>query len=561
MSPPPARNSFRYCPISFPLPAFTRAKLAFLRVADDPLGAPINTAASGVAVTAAQCARTRFRASHAQSGVWLSVVSLVGNALNSEVPSPSPEAVASQTKSGSQHDSKPQRKDRKKITYILRGIANAPQPMKRKLTLLDAVFLIVGCVIGAGVFVAPNLVARQAHTGPWILAAWLCAGVLALFGALAVAELGGMIPGNGGLYLYLKAAYGPLWGFLAGWTTFLILYSGALAWLAVSFTIYLRAFIPVGQPQARAIGACLIAFFALVNVRGIRLAANAQDALTFLKVLGILVVIAAAWLAPARVADAATPAPPALSGFGLALIGCLLTYDGWILVSFIAAEVENPQRNVPRALFLDMASVIVLYILANAAYLRVLSPAEIAAADRVGAEAARRALGAPGADLVVAVTLLSIAGAINGILLATARLYQRMSRDGLFFGSLAGDHPRFGTPAAALVAKAGWSILLVVTGTYESLASYAMFAAYIFYTLMAVAVIVLRRRQPDRPRPYRMWGYPLTPLLFAGAGCVFVGNTLRQAPGPALAALGLIALGLPAYWFWSRYGSTTKVSY
>ena len=434
-------------------------------------------------------------------------------------------------------------------------------PVQRTLGVLDAVLLIVGIVIGAGVFVAPNLVARQLPSGPWILAAWLLAGVISLFGALAAAELCGMMPGNGGLYLYLKEAYGPLWGFLSGWMIFLILSTGAIAWLAVSFSIYLRAFVVLSEVQGRALSIAIIALFGLVNVRGLRLAANFQNALTVLKVLGVLVLIGAAFFAPSRGVPAADPAAPAgLSAFGLALIGCLLTYDGWFNVGLVAGDVDNPSRNVPRALFLGLSAIVILYVTINFAYLRVMSPMEIGASERVGAEAAQRSMGGSGATFVITVTLLSIAGAINGLLLAGARLYQRMARDGLFFLMLAADHPRFGTPSAALWASAGWSMLLVVTGTYETLGSFAMFAAYLFYGLMVAAVIVLRRRHPRRPRPYRMWGYPVTPVLFGAVALAFVGNTLRETPGPSFAALAIIGLGVPAYWFWSRRGPVTEAT-
>jgi basic amino acid/polyamine antiporter, APA family len=419
-----------------------------------------------------------------------------------------------------------------------------------RLRLSDAILLVAGNTIGAGIFLAPNLVARQLPSDVWMLAAWLFAGVLTLFGALAIAELGGMMPSNGGLYRYLTEAYSPLVGFLSGWSTFLILYSGALAWVAVGFSMTLGYFVPLSPWSSRAVSVTVLAFFAAVNVTGLRPGAVAQDLLTVLKAGGLLAIVAAAVLSPPH-----APSPSVavtVPAFGVALIACLVTYDGWVTLSFVTGDLENPQRNIPRALAGGMGMVILLYLLANIAYVRLLTPGQMAASNRVGADAAERAFGPAGGGVVAVVMLLSMAGCVNGLLLATPRLYQAMAQDGLFFRQLAATHPRFGTPAIAISVKAAWAMLLVVTGSYETLGAYAMPAAYIFYGLAAFAVIVLRVKRPHAPRPYRMWGYPFTPLAFALVAFGFVLNTLRETPGPALAGLVLILTGIPAYLFWRR---------
>jgi len=415
--------------------------------------------------------------------------------------------------------------------------------MKAKLGLTDGIAVVVGNIIGAGVFAAPNLVARHVPSDGWMLAAWLFAGLLVLCGVLAVAELGGMMPSNGGFYRYLSEAYGPLTGFLSGWATFLILYSGALAWLCMTFANFLGYFIPLTPLASKGVALALLSLFAIVNIRGLRQGVITQDVLTLLKLGGVLTVIAAAFFAPvhAPVAAVAVSAP----SFGLALIGCLLTYDGWVTLSFAAGEMEDPQRNLPRALTIGIGIVIGLYLIANVAYMRVLTPAEIASSERVAVSAVERAIGPAAGGLVAAAALFSIAGTVNGLLLSTPRLYQAMARDGLFFRSLT-------TPTNAIAAKAAWSALLIVTGTYETLGSFAMLSGYIFYGLTAAAVFVLRRREPDRPRPYRMWGYPVTPALFVLVSLAFILNTLRETPVPAMAGIALILAGVPAYAFWRK---------
>jgi basic amino acid/polyamine antiporter, APA family len=419
-----------------------------------------------------------------------------------------------------------------------------------KLRLSDAIFLVIGNSIGAGIFLAPNLVARQLPSDGWMLAAWLFAGVLTMFGALAVAELGGMMPANGGLYKYLAEAYSPLVGFLSGWSMFLIVYAGALAWVAVGFSLTLTYFVPLSAGASTAVSLALLGVFAAVNIVGLRPGAVVQDVLTMLKAGGLLVIIAAAFLAKPH-----APAPAAhvtIPAFGLALIACLLTYDGWMTLSFVTGEIENPQRNISRALVIGMGTVTLLYLLANLAYTRVLSPAEMAASSRVGADAAGRAFGPAGGAVLAIATLISIAGLINGLLLAIPRLCQAMAKDGLFFHGIAADNARFGTPVAAIVATAGWAAVLVLTGSYESLGAFAMMTAYIFYGLAALAVIVLRRRSPGAARPYRMWGYPWTALTFALVAFGFVLNTLRESPVPALTGLALILTGVPAYLYWHK---------
>jgi APA family basic amino acid/polyamine antiporter len=297
---------------------------------------------------------------------------------------------------------------------------------------------------------------------------------------------------------------------------------------------------------------CLIAAITFVNYRGVTLGAAVQKLFTLMKVAALAILVAAAFLSPPHaVAETATGAVT-LSGFGVAMISCVLSYDGWVALSFVAGEVKDPKRILPRALAFGVGLAIAIYVLTNIAYLRVLSIGEIAATARVGAFAAERTMGPAGGAFVSFSILMSIIGAINGWALAAPRIYFAQAQDGLFFKRFAVIHPRFQTPYVSILTFGVWSALLALTGTYETLASYAMYAAWVFYALTAVAVIALRRKQPDRPRPYRMTGYPLTLLIFAAVAIGFVINTFLATPGPAIVGTLLIGAGVPVYFIWRR---------
>ena len=426
--------------------------------------------------------------------------------------------------------------------------------LPRKLNLLDAISIVVGIVIGGGIFVVPNLVARSLQSTSLILIAWLFAGVVSFFGALACAELGAAIPATGGQYVFLRESYGPFAGFLCGWTMFVVARTAQVAWLAVTLALYASYFIPLGAVAMKLVALGSLALFMTVNYCGVRASAFVQKCFTFAKLAGLLLIVGAAFIAQPH--GAAVPEAGAnsfsLSPFGVALIACLLSYDGWVQVSFVAGEIQRPQRNILIALALGLAICIAIYILANVAYLRVLTIPEIAASDHVGASAAERAMGPIGGSIVSSIILLSIIGTLNGCFLTSPRIYFAQARDGLFFRKFGEIHARFQTPSFAILAQAVWAAVLVVTGSYEALAAYAMFATWLFYGLMVAGLFVLRRKQPDLPRPYRMWGYPFTALLFLAVTLWFLVNTLVTRPAPALAGLALIAAGIPVYFVWHR---------
>ncbi len=425
--------------------------------------------------------------------------------------------------------------------------------LPRALGLVDALSIVIGCVIGAGVFLVPNLIAQNLSSAAWILGIWIFAGVVSFFGALACAELGAAMPSTGGQYVFIREAFGPLAGFLCGWTNFLIARGAQSAWLAVVLSIYISYFHPFGPLASKAIAVAAIALFTFVNYRGVSLGALVQKSFAAAKLIGILVIVGSAFLfGHAAAAPAATPAPVTFSSFGVALIACLLAYDGWVQMSFVAGEIKNPRRNILFALGFGIAAVIAVYLLANLAYLRVLSIPEIAASTLVGADAAERVLGPVGGTLVSTIILLSIIGSLNGAILTCPRVYFAQAQDGLFFRRFGEVHPRYKTPAFAILAQGVWAIVLIVSGSYETLIDYAMFAIWLSYVFMIAGVLVLRRTQPDLPRPYKMWGYPVTPLLFLGVALWFLGNMLVTRPIPSLAGLGLIAAGVPVYFVWRR---------
>jgi APA family basic amino acid/polyamine antiporter len=428
--------------------------------------------------------------------------------------------------------------------------------LPRRLGLPDALAIVVGTIIGGGIFLVPNLVARNLSSVTSIISVWVFAGIASFFGALACAELGAAFPATGGQYVFLREAYGPAGGFLYGWSMFLVGRTAQVAWMAVTFSLYVSYFVPLSPLLSKLLGIAAIVLFSAINYRGVSGGAVVQKAFTLAKVAGIAIIIATG-LFYHGTAGAATTMPPApafsFGHFGVALLACLLAYDGWILVSFVAGEIKNPQRNILLSLAIGVGACIAIYLLANIAYLNVMSIPEIAASDQVGASAAERVMGRAGGTLVSAIILISIMGTLNGCCLATPRIYFAQAQDGLFFRQFGEVHPRFATPAFAIVAQAVWGVVLLLSGTYETLAEYALFALWFFYGLTVLGMMLLRRKRPDLPRPYRMWGYPVTPLLFLAVTLWFLVNTLITRPGPALVGLALIATGIPVYFFWRKH--------
>jgi APA family basic amino acid/polyamine antiporter len=444
--------------------------------------------------------------------------------------------------------------------------------LDRTLGVWDLVLIVIGTVIGSGIFIVPATVLRQTNglLGPALLV-WLVAGVLSLLGALTYGELGASRPDAGGLYAYIRDAFGPLPAFLYGWTKFFVISAGSAATLAVAFTAYLQQFVTLSPLAAKAIAILMLAVIAAVNVRGTRQGARVQNLSTGLKVAAILV-MSVALLARGRGFAAGAPAWPAevsgglLSGIGLAMIGVLWAYEGWQYATFSAGEARDPQRTFPRALIVGTATLIAVYVLANLAYVAALGVDGAQRTERVAATAVAALYGDAAGKLIAAVILVSMFSATNGLTLTAPRLFYAMARDGVFFRKLGEVHPRYGTPAVSIVAGTAWAMVLAASGTFEQLLTYVVFAGWIFYGLGAAAVFALRRKEPDAPRPFRVPGYPVTPALFVIAAAAIVVNAMVSAPGRALVGLAGVATGVPAYFLWRRplvtptHGSTAKVS-
>ena len=342
--------------------------------------------------------------------------------------------------------------------------------------------------------------------------------------------------------------------FLCGWVFALAAVPGGIAFLAVGFAIYLDQFIPLSAGMRTVVALALVCGLSLINAIGVREGVWVQRIFTSLKIAGLLLVIGAAVFAPAGVSERiAESRPLTYAGVGIAMAACLMAYNGWSYVSFVAGEVKRPERNLPAALALGMGVVMALYVSANLAYLHVMTIPEIAATERVGAAVAQRVMGPSGAAALSMVVLLSIVGAINGCILTGARIPFAQARDGLFFASFGKIHPRFETPAFAIAMQALWTCLLIVTGSYASLSSYTIISAWIFYTMSVAAVWVLRRKKPAVPRPYRMLGYPGTLWLFIAVSVWFLIDALVNQPQVSLIALALAAAGIPAYFLWRRW--------
>jgi APA family basic amino acid/polyamine antiporter len=425
---------------------------------------------------------------------------------------------------------------------------------------IDSAFIIVGIVIGSGIFILPNVIAQALPSPAEILAVWVVSGVLSYFGALAYAELGAMMPETGGHYVYLREAYGPLCAFVCGWTFTLAVLAGGTAFLAVSFSLYLNRFIPMTPLASRSIAIALVAVLSTINYVGVREGVWVQRVFTSIKIGGIVVLAGSAFLLPA-IQQPLTATHPvfSVSHFGIAMVACLMAYNGWTYISFVAGEVRAPERTLPRGLSLAMVIVIGLYVLANVAYLRVLTVQEIATSQRVGATLAARTLGNSGGNILSVVILLSIIGAVNGCILTGARVPFAQARDGLFFRAFARIHPRFHTPAFAIAMQAAWTIVLIASGSYETLVSYTIIAAWLFYSLSVAAVFVLRSKIPNAPRPYKVWGYPYTLLLFLAVSAWFIGNAFVTQPVPSLWALAIALSGIPGYRIWRKTATISSL--
>jgi APA family basic amino acid/polyamine antiporter len=446
--------------------------------------------------------------------------------------------------------------------------------LQRVLGVWSAASIVIGTVIGSGVFLVPTTMIAKVGSVKMLFVVWVVAGLLSLFGALTYAELAAAMPEAGGEYVYLNAAYGPFWGYLYGWTQFSVAKSGSIATLAAGFYTYLTIFLPgLAQPvlvtpymigpnhtrfeihygQLVAIG--LILILAAVNYVGVQVGGNLQVLVTGVKVLLICGVIAVGLFSGQgdfSHLGQHIPSAGGVAGFFAAMVSALWAYDGWNNVSMVSSEIKEPGRNLPRSLIMGTLAVIAIYLLINVAYFYVLTPTEVAGSQRLAANMMAHLYGSGAAKAVSVAVLISIFAALNGSILTGSRVPYAMARDGLFFKTAAKVHPKFFTPGNSVIMLSVWSSVVVLSGWFDDLYNFVIFGSWILYLMTTLSVFVLRRKQPDLVRPYRTLGYPFVPVLFVAVAAFLLVNTLNTRPRESLMGLFLMGLGVPLYYYWKR---------
>jgi len=430
--------------------------------------------------------------------------------------------------------------------------------LPRKLGLFSAVAVVVGSTIGSGIFRTPAIIADRVPSPGPMLAIWVLGGLLALCGALTYAELGGMFPRSGGVFVYVREGFGRLPAFLFGWTELVVIRASALGAIATVFAEYLLRSLgydpTVYAASVHYVAAVAIIFTGFFNYVGVNWSALVLNLTTGAKYLALLLLVALAFLLGqgdfGHYVQADGPVRPGL--FGLALVSVLWAYDGWGDVSFVGGEVRNPERNLPRAFVIGTVAVITIYLLANGAYLYLMPLAQVRHSPLVAADAVQAILGRAGVGMVSVVVMVSTFGTLAGSMLTGPRIFYAMAEDGLFFRGIAAIHPRYRTPSRAILLATTLSVIFVLLRQFEALADTFVLAIWPFYALAAGTVIVLRRRAPDRPRPVRTLLYPLPPILFMLSAAAILTNAALTSPRDPLIAFGVIVAGVPAYWLWNR---------
>lgn len=458
--------------------------------------------------------------------------------------------------------------------------SNEKPGLIRALNLKEGIAIHMGAIIGSGIFIVPATIAGRLHTMGPIMLVWILAGMLTLFGALSVAELSSIIPEAGGPYHFLKSGFGRIWGFMFSWNDYFINKGGSAAALAVAFVTYVGYFVPalspehaplfshtwvlfghsftfaIGWLQITAMGA--IAVVTLVNILGVMFSGWVMNIFTSAKVIGLIVLILAAFLSAKGNTMNMRPWWPEqwtasmLPAFGLAMVSALWAYDGWIHVTLTAGEIKNPQRNVPLALLIGTIAIIALYLTANLAFAYIIPIDKMPGSPRIAADVARCVMGPFGAGLIVVAIMCSTFGTCNGEFLAGPRSLYAAGKDGAFAASFAKVHPKFHTPYVSIIVLSVWSMLLTLSGTFEQITAYVVFGSWWFYALTALSVIALRKKMPNAPRPFKAWGYPYLTLLFVIIAAWFLYNTIMTDGRNAVIGITLILISLPFYFFWTR---------
>jgi len=443
--------------------------------------------------------------------------------------------------------------------------------LSRSITGLHATALVVGIIIGASIFVQPSVITGAVPSVEGVYFVWIVSGVLTLFGALIAAELASAFPHAGGVYVFLREAFSPGVAFLWGWAMFWTMHTGIIAVIAMVFARYLAFFFPVGDAGLRIFAVGAVIALTGVNYIGVREGSLVQTTLTILKVAAIAAIIVVAFvlgprspLNPPNLAQGVTPQPSSppfsASQFPLAVVAGLFAFGGWHMVTYAAEETLEPERTIPRALVVGVLIVTACYVALNAAYFHVLTPEKIAGSTRVAADAADSVLGRGGAALMSALVVASTFGALNGVILSGPRAYLAMARDRLLVGWASAIHPRFRTPHRAILLQGAWAVVLVSTGTYRALFTRVVYTEWIFFALMAVGLMRLRVRESYEPA-YRVWGYPVIPVVFVASSAYIVVNQILHDPRESAVGLALVLAGLPIYYLWLRNPSPSPVQH
>ena len=433
--------------------------------------------------------------------------------------------------------------------------------LNRSIGIVKATAMVVGTIIGASIFVQPSVITGHVSSANSVFLVWITAGILTFFGALVCAELSSAFPRTGGVYVFLKETYSPSIGFLWGWAMFWTMHSGIIAAIAVIFARYTAHFIPLDSAGVKLVAVSVILILSAINYVGVRHGSILQTVFTFGKIAAILVIILVGFLlgTPATESVGLQPSPVTsiaptsgltLNQFSLALVAGLFAFGGWHMVTYVADETVEPQKNIPRALLAGTLIVTACYIAMNAVYLHVLPIDQVISSTKVAADAADAVIGAGGAAIMSGLVIFSTFGALSGIILAGPRVYYSMSKDGLLFKWLGSVHPRFKTPHRAIAIQAIWASILVGTDTYEALFTRVVYTEWIFFALMAAGLFLLRRRTDYSP-PFSVWGYPVIPAIFIISSAVIVINQFISDPAESFFGLLLVIIGLPIYFFWN----------
>jgi APA family basic amino acid/polyamine antiporter len=430
--------------------------------------------------------------------------------------------------------------------------------LRRELGVFDATMINVGTMVGSSIFLVPSSIAVLFSGSFPGLLVWVVGALVSLCGALCVAELGAAMPRAGGQYVYLQRAFGPIWGFLYGWGASVVINPASIAFVAVGFASYLGFFVSLSAMGIKLVAVASILLLTALNCFGLRVGAITQNILTIIKIAAVAALVVLCLVLPGGHASNLEPLWPTQSvasligPFGVAMILVLGAYDGWIEITYVGSELQDPSHNMAQSVVWSTLLVALLYVGVSVAVVYVLGQAATGTSTLVAADAMKVVLGPAGGAVITVAILVSTIGCNNGIIFTSARIPYAMARGGDFFQWAARCHPVRDTPNTALVVQGFWSSALALSGTYNQLLTYVVFVSFLFYALSAAAVIVLRRREPDLTRPYRTWGYPLTPVLFILFAGYLIVNAFIETPQEALIGAGLLLAGLPVYAYFRR---------